>query len=177
MNTVKNSAQSPFIFNLSEVLRTGETTFTTQTGPSPERIGPAMIAIDKGTEVTVEATISSLGEGIMVDATVNATLNGQCVRCLSSLNPDARIRITQVYALSDDFIGGEDADGDDDDIEVLTDDYVDILQAVIDEAGITLPFNPQCADECDTENVPEPDGLADGPIKADPRWAGLEKFL
>ena len=59
---------------------------------------------------------------------------------------------------------------------------MDITQAVIDEAGLNLPFNPTCLDfdsscaESDSE-VPEPDGISGEEERIDPRWAGLaEKF-
>ena len=68
-------------------------------------------------------------------------------------------------------------------------DTVDLLQSVIDEAGITLPFNPVCPDGCaddaevpglsqlddDSDDSDDSESGAARPI--DPRWSGLEKFL
>ena len=72
---------NPFVFDVSDVLGGDGTPETvTQTGPSPARIGPEMIAIPEGREVEIEATLIPLGSGVMVDATATAQLEGQCVR-------------------------------------------------------------------------------------------------
>ena len=52
----------------------------------------------------------------------------------------------------------------------------------IDEAVLSLPFNPTCEGGCDSQatGVPAPDGVSgEQPEeeRVDPRWAGLEKFL
>lgn len=164
---------SPFVFNI-----TGLTDFAqrTQTGPSPTRIGPEMIGLAEGEEVTVEATLSQLGGGILVDAEVRGRLTGQCVRCLTELHPELELHVTQVFAASPDFVTGEEGDEADDLPEVVGDN-IDLLQAVIDEAGLTLPFNPTCEGGCGETDTPAPDGVSGEFKPVDPRWTDLEKFL
>lgn len=177
-------ANNPFVFDVSGVLNgDGLPETLTQTGPSPSRVGPEMIAIPKGREVEVEATLTPLGSGIMVDATLTATLEGQCVRCLKELTPTETLRISEVFSTADDFITGdaeEDEDrGSGDEIARVEGDTVDLEQAFVDEAGLNLPFNPTCQPECagDTD-VPQPDGISGEENNlVDPRWADLEKFL
>ena len=159
-------SENPFIINVADALYgDGMPVTVTQTGPSPSRIGPEMIAIPEGETVTVEATVIPLGSGVMVDATATATLTGQCVRCLKTLNPTESIRIEQVFSTSDAFITG-DAEVDED-------------TGSGDEAGLSWPFNPTCEPECDHDSdVPAPDGVSgEEQERVDPRWAGLEKFL
>ena len=169
---------SPFVFNIA---RLADFDQRTQTGPTPLRIGPEMIGIPEGDEVTVDATLSDLGGGVLVNADVRGTLTGQCVRCLRELHPEMDLRISQVYATTPDFITGEedDSEGSGDDVPVVTGDELDIIQAVIDEAGLTLPFNPTCEGGCDDAETPAPDGVSgeDEGKLLDPRWADLEKFL
>lgn len=164
---------SPFVFNI-----VGLTDFTqrTQTGPSPMRIGPEMIGLAEGEEVTVEATLSQLGGGILVDADVRGRLTGQCVRCLTELHPELELHVSQVFAVSPDFVTGEEGDEVDDLPEVVG-DRIDLLQTVIDEAGLTLPFNPTCEGGCGETETPAPDGVSGEFKPVDPRWANLEKFL
>ena len=69
----------------------------TQTGPAPERIGVEMIAVAKGDEITVDATLTPLGSGVLVDATATGTLEGECVRCLRDLDEDRSVRIDELY--------------------------------------------------------------------------------
>lgn len=177
-------SENLFIVNVADALSGDGTSLSvTQTGPSPSRIGPEMIAIPQGQEIKVEATIVSLGGGVLVDATVHAQLEGECVRCLKRLNPVTTLHVEQFFEASDGFITGDDEDaadrGSGDEIMRVEDDTVNLEQAFVDEAGLTWPFNPTCEPECagDTD-VPAPDGISgqdDG--RVDPRWADLEKFL
>ncbi|AKK03453.1 YceD family protein [Corynebacterium epidermidicanis] len=172
---------SPFIFDCAALLRGGLMPETrTQTGPSPARIGIAMMAIDEGEEVSVAATLTPLGEGIMVDADVTAKLTGQCARCLDALHPERTFHINEVFAASADFIQGDDPDSEEDELPMVVDNRIDLLQSVIDVVGLELPFNPTCQDfglECSDDEVPAPDGVSgEENDLIDPRWAGLEKF-
>lgn len=171
---------SPFIFDVGALLRgSAMPEERTQTGPSPTRIGPEMIAIPEGGEVTVAALLTPLGGGVMADADVRATLVGECSRCLRPLSRDHEFHVNVVFSGHDDFITGEAGEDDEsEDVPPVVDEQIDLLQSVIDEAGLTLPFNPVCEGGCpeDTE-VPAPDGISGEEERVDPRWAGLEKFL
>lgn len=177
-------ANNPFEFDVSGVLNgDGLPETVTHTGPSPSRIGPEMIAIPAGREVEVDATLTPLGSGVMVDATLTAQLEGQCVRCLKELTPTETLRISEVYAADDDFITGdaeeEEDQGSGDEIGRVEGDTVNLEQAFVNEAGLTLPFNPTCQPECEGDtDVPTPDGISGEENNlVDPRWADLEKFL
>lgn len=176
---------SPLVFNVAELLRRndGLPEQRTQVGPSPARIGPEMIAIAEGAEITVDATLTPIGSGVLVDADVSATLLGECVRCLRELTPEVSLHVSQVFADHDDLISGDDAEDDEEDVPKVVDDLIDLEQTVTDEAGLSLPFNPTCEGGCpnDETEVPAPDGVS-GEVDpdddtVDPRWAGLEKFL
>lgn len=177
-------ATNPFLVDVSAALHgDGLPVTISQTGPSPSRIGPEMIAIPEGQEVTVEATVTPLGGGVLVDATATAQLQGQCVRCLRELTPTETITVSQVFSGSDDFITGDaeaaEDDGSGDDVPKIVDDIVDLEQSFVDEAGLNLPFNPVCEPTCpEDSDVPGPDGVSgEENDVVDPRWAGLEKFL
>jgi len=154
----------------------------TVSGESPQRIGLEMMAIDDGAEITLDADLLPLGEGIHVHGAVTGTATAQCSRCLTEHAIDVTIDIDQIFALTDSFItthDGDDAEDDDeDDIPRVENNIMDLTQVVIDEAGTSFPFNPTCdsltGSPCPVEaEVPEsqnPDELID------PRWAGLEKF-
>ncbi|MHA2789296.1 YceD family protein [Corynebacterium sp. S7] len=178
-------ATNPFVFYVGDVMRgDGMPQVRQQVGPSPSRIGPEMIAIPEGGEVSIEATITPLGSGVLVDATATAVLDGECVRCLAPLHPTESITISQVFSYDDDFITGdpeddEDKGSGDEILHVSSDDKVDLEQSFVDEAGLSLPFNPTCQPSCksDESDVPEPDGVSGEEERTDPRWSGLEKFL
>lgn len=174
---------SPFIFDVGSLLRSRDQfpEQRSQSGPSPTRIGPEMIAIAEGENVTVDATLTPMGAGIYVDADISAQLTGECVRCLNELRPHYDLHVRQMFAADEDFFTGDEAADDDDEVPMIEQDKIDLLQTVIDGAGLKLPFNPTCEGGCRNEEteVPTPDGISgegDEEI-VDPRWAGLEKFL
>lgn len=183
---------NPFVLPVAELIRGGSVMPEQRrlVGPSPSRIGPEMIAIAEGEEVTVDATLTPLGGAILVDADITATLTGECVRCLRTLRPETTLHISQVFAVDEDFVDGgeeDEEDGSVDDVPLIERDEINLEQTVTDEAGLSLPFNPTCEGGCpqDGTDVPAPDGEVDedGNIiggedpRVDPRWAGLEKFL
>lgn len=181
---------SPFIFDVADLLGSAlQPEHRSTTGPSPTRIGADMIALPEGAPVTVDAVLTPLGGAVMVDADITAPLTGQCVRCLRPLSPTEHVHVSQVFrapegAALDPWPG--DAAGEHSEDEApprVVDDQVDLLQTVIDELGLLLPFNPTCPDGCDEQDtdVPAPDGISGeeerNATAVDPRWAGLEKFL
>ncbi len=177
---------SPFVFDVTEMLNhPGVPEQRHQEGDSPDRIGLEMIAIPQSGHVAVDALFAPLGEGIAVEADVTAQLEGQCVRCLSELHPTVTLHISEVFSGSDDFISSEGSqDSEDDEVPRIIDGMLDLTQSTIDEAGLTLPFNPVCEDGCPETDVPRPDAEEDTPMEGasdeeprDPRWAGLEKYL
>lgn len=171
------NAASPFVFDVSRVLRTGVPETLTQSGETPERIGPAMIAVNKGQPVSIEAVLTPLGEAVMADATLRATFTGQCSRCLAQLHPEYTLSVNEVFAASEDFIQGDEPGEEEDELPQVEGDEIDLLQSFLDEAGLNLPFNPVCEDGCADSDVPAPDGVSGETKPQDPRWAGLEKFL
>ena len=169
---------SPLKFNVAQLLRANTFEQREQTGPAPERIGLEMIAIPQGSELTVEADCTPLGDGLMVDARITGTLEGECARCLQPLQRPLDLKVSQVFAISEDFISGDPAE-EGEDVPAVVGEEIDLLQTVIDEAGMVLPFAPTCENGCD---ITTPEGVEVGTSgeeeeHVDPRWSGLEKFL
>ncbi|SDR90793.1 YceD family protein [Corynebacterium timonense] len=176
-------ATNPFVFDVAEAFGgDGTPVVFTQVGPSPSRIGPEMIAIAEGSDVTVEAVVVPLGSSVMVDASASGTLSGECARCLAPLHPPFQASVTVVFAADGDAITGdpesEEDKGSGDEVPVMEGTTIDLEQAFVDELGMNLPFNPTCEPECAGTDVPSPDGVSgEENDLVDPRWAGLEKFL
>lgn len=167
---------SPLELPVANVLHGGAPETITQTGPAPERIGLEMIGIEKGAPLTVTAQLVPLGEGVLVDAEVEGPMSGTCSRCLDPLKKTAKVHVKEVFAASDDFIASNEEDEDDDyEPPRVEGDSVNLLQSVIDEAGVTWPFSPTCeftGQPCDYQ---EEKILKEKPT--DPRWAGLADKL
>ena len=178
--------KSPLKFDVTELLRSQGAEalpeHRVQTGPASERIGVEMIGIPEGAEVKVDATLTPLGSGVLVDADITGTLSGECARCLAELHPALDLHVSQVFSADESFISGDETEEEDrgsgDEIPEIEDGVLNLLQTVIDEAGLVLPFAPTCEDGCEVD-VPEgvTTGVSGEEERVDPRWSGLEKFL
>lgn len=177
--------KSPYVFDVTELLRASATMpeHRQQSGPSPSRIGPAMIAINEGEPVNVTATLTPIGSGVYVEADFSGTLTGTCVRCLKTLRSEYELHVVDTFMTEDAVIENDDVDADahdeDEEIHRVIDNTIDLEQTIINEAVLNLPFNPTCEGGCAGDSdVPEPDGVSgDDDETIDPRWAGLEKYL
>ncbi|WP_158256042.1 DUF177 domain-containing protein [Corynebacterium sp. 13CS0277] len=175
---------SPLNFDVTDILRGANSATLDSSGPAPARIGLNMVAFEEGAPLDVTAHFTPLGgETVNAFATVSGPQTVQCARCLATFTHDDSVEINRVYTADPNLVQGEEAEDEDADegVEVFEGTVVDLTQALIDEAGLTWPFSPVCADygrECDTDDVPAPDGESGKDEKnlIDPRWAGLEKF-
>lgn len=140
-------------------------------------IGLDLIAIPADSEIDLDLRLEAVAEGVLVTGTVSGDTAGQCARCLETLDGTVNVFLTELYAYPDSVT---DQTSDADDIHRITDDQVDLEQAVIDAVGLDLPMVPLCRDDCrglcpdcgvrldtaDRDHHHE---------KIDPRWAGLRE--
>ena len=125
--------KSPFVFDVAALLRgSGLPENIQQSGPSPARIGPEMIAIPEGGHVDIDAHLIPLGGGISVQATIQAQLKGQCSRCLRELSPQTTLNVSEVFAVDDDFITGEAVENEDE-LPQVNQDSIDLLRRDLDD--------------------------------------------
>lgn len=163
-----------------------------------ERLGPEMIAIPAGGEVDLDVTLVSVAEGIYVTGTADAAIAGTCVRCLEDIQGTFHTEIAELFTFPERAAelraqAGDLADELDEGYLVTDDDAVDLTQLLIDEAGLNLPFSPDCAsvenrpcatdlaaassaDGSVTAKAATADGEADTTDVVDPRWAALAGF-
>lgn len=172
--------RSPLVLDVSRLgRRPGSITTVHDTVPSPRRIGVELIGIPEGAPLELNLTLQSVSEGVLVTGTVSGPTAGECARCLTPLESDVEIDITELFA----YQGSEtEATTDEDEVgRVVSDargDSIDLEQTVVDAVGLLLPFSPLCRDDCEGL-CPEcgtplvsagPDHHHDA---IDPRWAKL----
>ena len=81
--SVATTAHNPLSLDVSTVSQQSGAVETIDTeGPSPVRIGLEMIAFGVGTPLDVHATVTNVGEGLVVDAEISGPGDAECVRCL-----------------------------------------------------------------------------------------------
>jgi len=110
----------------------------------------------------------SLHDGILVSGRVDATAEGECVRCLIDVALPIEVEFQELFAYSFDEAFDY----------TVHDDYVDLEPVVRDAVVLSLPFQPVCQEDClglcpqcGVRLLDNPGHEHEAPV--DPRWAAL----
>ncbi|WP_293037076.1 DUF177 domain-containing protein [Mycobacterium sp.] len=165
----------PMMFDITRLgRRPGAMVTLRKTVPSPARIGLDMIAIEAGAPLELDLQVQSVSEGVLVTGTVTAPTAGECARCLTPLDGQVQVRLTELFAYPD---STTEATTEEDEVGHIVDDAVDLEQSIVDAVGLELPFSPVCTPDCPglcpacgVSLAAEPGHHHD---RIDPRWAKL----
>lgn len=154
--------------------RPGSMTTVEQTVDSPVRIGVELIAIQRGAPLDLDLRVESVSEGVLVTGTVSAPTAGECSRCLSPIQGQVQVGLTELFAYPD---SATEATTEEDEVGHVVDQMIDLEQPIIDAVGLELPFSPVCSPDCPglcpvcgVSLAAEPGHHHD---QIDPRWAKL----
>lgn len=127
--------------------------------------------------ITGEIVVESIERGVTLKGQVDMAWEGECRRCLESVDGVVEIDIDDIYQVG--------APDDVDEIVELIDDTIDLVPVVRDAALMSLPLAPLCREDC---AGPDPDryptvteeqveaaaaAIPDDEKPVDPRWAAL----
>jgi uncharacterized protein len=178
-STKQRHPTSPMAVDITRLgRRPGAMVTLRDTVPSPSRIGLDMIAIDEGAPLELDLQVQSVSEGVLVTGTVTAPTHGECARCLTPVNGNVQVGLTELFAYPD---STTEATTEEDEVGHIVDDTIDLEQTIIDAVGLDLPFAPVCrpdcpglCPECGVSLAAEPGHRHD---QVDPRWAKLAEML
>jgi uncharacterized protein len=168
--------RAPFVLDVRELGRRPGTMLTsTRTVVAPSGLGLDVIGVPEGTDLTLDVRLESVQEGVLVTATVDGRLVGECVRCLDRLERQFETDVQELFLYRERV----EAEGtDDDEGFVLEGDFLDLEPAIRDAVVTGLPLTPLCSDDCPGLCVQCGARLADDPEHThdtvDPRWAALQ---
>lgn len=146
-----------------------------RTVPAPSRIGLDLVAVPVGTDVDLDLRLEAVSEGVLVTGTVRAATTGECSRCLEPFEGTLDLYLTELFAYPDSVT---EATTEDDEVYRIVDDLIDLEPVVVDAAGLELPLQPLCGEDC-RGLCPECGirlAIAEsghGHETIDPRWAAL----
>ena len=168
--------RSPLVIDIARLgRRPGSMNTLQETVPAPRRMGVEVIGIAEGAPLQLDLTLQSVSEGVLVTGTVSAPTEGECSRCLTPIESDLEIDITELFA----YPGSEtEATTDEDEVGHVVDDTIDLEQTIVDAVGLLLPFSPLCTEDCpglcpDCGTPLATAGADHHHDKIDPRWAKL----
>jgi uncharacterized protein len=151
--------------------------------PAPADLGLDVLGVPEGSELELDLRLESVVEGVLVSGTVDATVTGECVRCLDPVSRPLVVDLQELYAHQG--RGREDGHGErddqDEDLPQLEGDLLDLEPALRDAVVLALPLQPLCRDdcpglcpECGVRLDADPGHRHD---EADPRWAALRQLI
>jgi uncharacterized protein len=146
--------------------------------PAPESLGVEMIGVPAGATLDLDLRMESVSEGVLVTGTVTGPVEGECGRCLRTINDTVSVTVQELYAYPHSIT---DETTDEDEIGRVQGDLIDLEPAVRDAVVLALPTNPLCRDDCpglcpecgvQLDEVPADHSHQ----QVDARWAALSKL-
>jgi uncharacterized protein len=166
---VSNFTATPYTVPVFDLMhRPGEMREKSIDVTVPEGFGNAVIGVRAGSDLSIEARLESLHDGILVSGEVSGTADGECVRCLIDVSIPVEVEFQELFAYSFDEAFDY----------TVQDDHVDLEPVVRDAVVLSLPFQPVCQDDClglcpvcGVRLLDNPGHEHEAPV--DPRWAAL----
>lgn len=147
--------------------------------PAPADLGVDMLRVPESSPIALALRLESVMDGVLITGTASVGLEGECVRCLTTINDSMTTDLQELYLYDD-----ADTDGDtDDDAETsrMVGELIDLEPAIRNAVVLALPQNPVCTPdcpglcpECGVRLADDPEHAHEEPI--DPRWAALSEL-
>ncbi|MBX6372445.1 MAG: DUF177 domain-containing protein [Acidothermus sp.] len=145
--------------------------------PAPADLRGELIGVPDGSDLAFDVRIESVREGVWVSGTVQASLAGECARCLEPFASELVVRLEQLFV----YPGHRQA-SDDDEIGEVVDQAIDLEPLVRDAVVLALPLAPLCREDCPglcprcgVLLAEQPGHRHDDDV--DPRWAILRGLI
>ena len=178
--------RDPLVFDTHELgRRPGALQRLTRTVDAPRDLGlQGVVGVPEGAPVELDLRLESVMEGVLVTGTARARAEGECVRCLESLEQQLEADFQELFSYPDaDDRGrpvaepGDDAEDDED--RLFVEDGLIALESVLRDAVVlALPMQPVCREDCPGLCSVCGARLADDPDHhhdaVDIRWAALQ---
>ncbi|ETI98468.1 MAG: Metal-binding protein, partial [Leuconostoc sp. DORA_2] len=101
-----------------------------------------MIGVPEDSPLDLDLRLESVGEGVLVTGAVEATLKGECSRCLDPIEEDLVLDIQELYFYPD-------KEAEEDASRVSAEETIDLDPVVRAAVVLNLAFSPLCRDDCE----------------------------
>ena len=178
--TARLDPRSPLVIDTRELgRRPGSMRSLSRSFPAPGDLTVDVVGVPAGSSIDLDLRLESVMEGVLVSATAQAEVTGECVRCLDPIMRSVEVSMQELYA----YPGRErDVPADDDtQLPELEGDLLDLEPVLRDAVVLALPLRPLCRDDCPGLCAECGARLSDDPEHGhetvDPRWAALQGLM
>jgi DUF177 domain-containing protein len=141
--TARPGIRGPLVFDTRTLpRRPGSLRTGTRTVPAPAGLWAGMAGVAEGAELRLAVTLASVTEGVLVTATAEAPVSGECARCLEPVAQTTEIRCQELFSYEP-APGSGDEDG-----YALDGDLLDLEPVLRDALVLALPLAPLCRPDC-----------------------------
>lgn len=113
--------------------------------PAPKDLGLALIRVPEGADLALTLRMESVTEGVLVSARAQATLQGECGRCLREIDGTLDATFQELYAYEH---STTDETTDEDEVGRMQGDLIDLEPELRDAVVLALPNHPLCREDC-----------------------------
>lgn len=177
-NPPSTTLDTALLFDAVDLIgRTGSHRHVERTVPAPPReAGGIAMQVPEGQDITVEAELESVVEGIYAHGTVTAHLEGECSRCLDPVDQDVTARLDELFMHPEKVKADEKED-----TTLLEADEVNLGPLVRDVLAMEADERPLCREDCPGLCSQCGFRMEDDPDhhheEIDPRFAALQGLL
>ena len=146
MTVTRPNPASPWVFDTRLLDRRPGTMKKLQTTlTADEPMGIEVLAVPAGEPIKLNLRFESVVEGVLVSGTAISRAVGECARCLIEIDRPVGADLRELYAYPNSLTAQT---IEEDEVEILTDDMIDLEQLVRDEIVIQMPLAPLCRPDC-----------------------------
>jgi uncharacterized protein len=141
--TARPGTRGPLVFDTRTLpRRPGSARTETRIVPAPADLWAGMAGVAEGAELRLAVTLTSVTEGVLVTATAEAPVSGECARCLEPVAQTIEIRCQELFSYQPES-GSGDEDG-----YALAGDLLHLEPVLRDALVLALPLAPLCRPDC-----------------------------
>ncbi|MBM7825220.1 uncharacterized protein JOD55_001047 [Arcanobacterium pluranimalium] len=143
--------RSPFVVSILDLPRQeGSIRHYDYVFETPQDFGIELMEVIPGSELRADLSFQSVQEGVLVQGSVDAQLQGRCSRCLIDLHDNVHESVAELVFYPESAKAlEEEGDEEANDLPLIEDDHIDLEPILRDALVLSMPFTPLCEPDCD----------------------------
>ena len=108
-----------------------------------QSINVGLVCLPAGREISIDVVLESVGDGVLVSATAELTLDCQCSRCLTQFSQEITTDIQELFVYPE-----REQEYEEEDVRRIQEERIDLGPPIRDAVILDQPLNPLCIPDC-----------------------------